>query len=62
MVTRVLPEATADKTREFHFEVVIHPDHPRLRGLPPAARPLPPLPRGVLPRRAGRPRRRTRRG
>lgn len=35
MVTRVLPEATADKTREFHFEVVIHPDHPRLRGLPP---------------------------
>ncbi|KAH6844662.1 hypothetical protein B0I37DRAFT_166577 [Chaetomium sp. MPI-CAGE-AT-0009] len=34
MVTRVLPEASADKTREFHFDVTIHPDHPRLRGLP----------------------------
>lgn len=34
MVTRVLPDANADNTREFHFEVVIRPDHPRLRGLP----------------------------
>ncbi|KAK4235970.1 protein SchB [Achaetomium macrosporum] len=41
MVTRVLrepPEADAradsSSTRQFHFEVVIHPDHPRLRGLP----------------------------
>ncbi|KAK3302992.1 uncharacterized protein B0T15DRAFT_495560 [Chaetomium strumarium] len=46
MVTRVLAQAEAEalenstnaststNTRQFHFEVVIHPDHPRLRGLP----------------------------
>jgi mannose-6-phosphate isomerase-like protein (cupin superfamily) len=38
MLTRVLPQpegdARGDSTRQFQFEVVVYPDHPRLRGLP----------------------------
>lgn len=34
MVTRVPPDTNTNSTREFKFEVAIHPNHPRLRGLP----------------------------